>query len=120
MMKTKYNHIILLLFCSFMACNNDSEMEISACGKKNPNWLIDEINQITGKTSYFRPVSIYSYISEKDDSEYIAITDNVNSSLTEALIFYLCTGEQIEASTDKYEELKELFKAKAFNLLWSN
>lgn len=119
-MKTKYYPIILLLFCSLMACNNNSEMEISACGKKNPDWLIDEINQITGKTSYFRPVSVYSFISEEDNSEYIAITDNVNSSLTEALKFYLCPGEQIEASTDKYEELKELFKAKAFDLLWSN
>lgn len=86
----------------------------------NPGWLISEITYTTGKPSKFRPVSVYTLVLEKDNSEYVALTDEVNSSLVEGLKFYLCSGDLINAFTEKYKELKVLFEAKAFKLVWAN
>ena len=125
-MKTLKFTCILFSIVLFIACNNTidnddnnkNEININVCQGSNPAWILDRINTILEQTTHFRPVSVYSIV--ENSTQYIAIEDAVNSSKADGLMFFLCSGEQIEFSSALYEKLYKLYVEKESVLLWSN
>lgn len=114
----KYISLFIVLFVLiFTNCSKDKEISLFLCGEENPEWVLKKIESLTNRVSN-RPVDVYSV--NINSIEYIAITDFVNSSVSDGMMFFLCSGEQIEYASEKYEELKLLFEKEAFKLIWSN
>ena len=123
-MKSNKKIIIFFLFIGifFFNCKEKNELiyniNIRVCGVENPTWLLNQVSDILKKTSNFRPVKISVY--NDINTEITSIEDVVNSNASKALMFFECSGKQVEFNSDKYKEYATLYKNKKFKLLWSN
>ncbi len=124
-MKNFYTIILVFFaFALFFGCQDDDEnnmnddINIEVCGVENPDWLVNQVDNILNKTSNYRPVQVSVY--KKDSVEIISIEDPTNSNASEALMFFDCTGNKIDYSSLKYQEYSQLFGNDEFTRLWSN
>ncbi|GEM_PF-4532697 len=119
MKKFIYLFVIAFMF-ALVSCkdNGEADIDVTACGKHNPEWLLKEINKVINRSEGFRAVWVYSI--QHDTQEYILICDLVNSSVVDGNLLYSCDGRFVNPEESLYEDLIYLSKEEERVLLWRN
>ncbi len=119
MKKIIYLFVIAVMY-AFVSCtdNGKTDIDITACGKHNPEWLLKKINKVISQSDGWRAVQVFSI--QYNTQEYILICDLMNSSMVDGHLLYSCDGRFINPEDSLYEELISLFYEEEYVLLWNN
>ncbi|MCD8030140.1 MAG: hypothetical protein LUF85_04740 [Bacteroides sp.] len=113
---------VIAFMCALVSCtdNNQGEadIDITACGKHNPKWLLAKMNDVINQSENFRAVLVYSI--QYNTQEYILICDHMNSSFVEGNQLYSCDGLFVDPEESLYKDLISLFNEEECILLWNN
>ncbi len=118
--------IIYLFVIAFMSalvsCTDNAQekadIDITACGIHNPEWLLAEINNVIKQSENYRAVQVYSI--PYNTQEYILICDLMNSSFVDGHLLYTSAGQFVNPEESLYQDLISLFNENTRVLLWNN
>jgi len=121
-MKKNIHLLVIAFMYVLMSCTDNSkgtlDIDITTCGRHNPEWLLAEIENVMKKSDTYRAVQVHSI--QYNTQEYILICDQMNSSKVEGNLLYSCDGRFVNPEESLYEELITLFNEKKYVLLWNN